>query len=91
MSAVAIASGVAVAVMVSAPASTVLPFPTNARVVPMTCASGLRMVMLRIATAPPPAVDVASSSEVAETVTVPEPTCAPPMPASVVAVTWERA
>ena len=85
MFAVAWASGVAVAVTVSEPALVVPPepLPTNARVLPFDRASGWRIVIVIAPPEPPPAEAVAWSNDVAETVTAPEPTWAPPMPASV--------
>ena len=66
------ASGVAIAVIVSEPACTVLPVPTKARVVPVTLASGWRSDTVSPPPAPPPAAAVASSSDVADTETVPD-------------------
>ena len=80
--AVAIATGVAIAVTFSEPAFVVRP-PRNARVEPFTAADGIRIVMLTTPPEPPPASAVAWSFEVAEIVTAPLPTIAPPMPASV--------
>ena len=85
MFAVACASGVALAVTFSEPALVVPPepLPTNARVLPFTRASGWRIVIVMAPPEPPPAEACAVSNDVAEMVTAPEPTCAPPMPASV--------